>query len=90
MGRIRSWRLTPGTGTTPGTSSGDGGSERIATLRNEMHEAMEGGTGIFRDEKSLTDTCRKIAELRDRFKIVRIDDHTNSFNTDLTAALELG
>ncbi|MCH7546080.1 MAG: fumarate reductase (quinol) flavoprotein subunit [Planctomycetes bacterium] len=78
------------TGTTPGTSSGDGGSERIATLRNEMHEAMEGGTGIFRDEKSLTDTCQKIAELRDRFKIVRIDDHTNSFNTDLTAALELG
>ena len=55
-----------------------------------MHEAMEGGTGIYRDEKSLTDTCQKIAELRERFKSVRIDDHTNSFNTDLTTALEMG
>lgn len=65
------------------------GTERIVTIRNEMHEAMEGGAGIYRDEKSLTATCNKLAELRERFKKLSLDDHTLSFNTELTAAIEL-
>ena len=66
-----------------------GAGERIAVLRDELHEAMEGGAGIYRDAGSLDGTCDKIAELRDRYANVALDDHTNSFNTELTAALEL-
>ena len=65
------------------------GGERIAVLRNELHDAMEDGAGIYRDADSLDATCDKIAELRDRYGKVVLDDHTNSFNTELTAALEL-
>ena len=74
-------------------SSGAGGAgargERIAVLRSELHEAMEDGAGIYRNADSLGAACDKIAELRDRYANVALDDHTNSFNTELTAALEL-
>ena len=67
-----------------------GGTQRIAAIRSEMHAAMESGAGIYRDGQSLASTCNKIAQLRDRFKDVSLDDHTLSFNTELTTALELG
>ena len=63
---------------------------RIAEIRVQMHEAMENGAGIFRDEKTLTDACNKLAELKQHFASVQLDDHTLSFNTELTSALELG
>ena len=69
--------------------SGDGG-ERIATIRQEMQKTMEEGAGIYRDGQSLAATCEKLAELRGRYPNVALDDRTNSFNTELTAALELG
>ena len=50
---------------------------------------MESGAGIFRTESSLVDTCNKVAELKERFKHAALDDHSLSFNTELTAALEL-
>ena len=65
------------------------GSERIAVIRKELHDSMEDGAGIYRDADSLESTCTKIAELRERYANVALDDHTNSFNTELTAALEL-
>ena len=66
-----------------------GGSERIATLRAEMHHAMEAGCGIYRDEDLLRVTCDKLAELRGRFAHIHLDDSSKSFNTELSAALEL-
>ena len=65
------------------------GSERIAVIRKELHDAMEDGAGIYRNADSLEAACTKIAELRERYANVALDDHTNSFNTELTAALEL-
>ena len=65
------------------------GSERIATLRTEIHRAMESGAGVFRTEVSLRATCDAVAELKERFKNISLDDHSLSFNTELTAALEL-
>ena len=67
----------------------DKGSERIATLRREMNDAMEAGAGIYRDEAGLKAACETIAQLRERFANVVLDDHSLSFNTELTAALEL-
>jgi fumarate reductase flavoprotein subunit len=65
------------------------GTERLATLRLEMNEAMESGVGIYRDAAGTQATCDKLAELQDRFNHVSLDDHSLSFNTELTAALEL-
>jgi fumarate reductase flavoprotein subunit len=65
------------------------GKERIARLRTEMTATMESGAGIYRTESSLKTTCNKLAELKDRFTRITLDDHSLTFNTELTAALEL-
>ena len=65
------------------------GTERISGLRGEMQTAMEKGCGVYRTRESLVETTRELAELRERFANVRIDDRGKVFNTDLVAALEL-
>jgi fumarate reductase flavoprotein subunit len=66
------------------------GKERISTIRTEMNSTMEAGAGIYRQEGPLQETCKKLAELKERFKNLTIDDRSNCFNTELTTALELG
>ena len=65
------------------------GKERIATLRTELQSAMEAGAGVYRTEASLRAATEQVAEIKERFRNVRLDDHSLSFNTELTAALEL-
>ena len=65
------------------------GTERIATIRAELNDAMEAGCGIYRSELTLRSTADKVAELRERVRRVQLDDHSLSFNTQLTAVLEL-
>ena len=67
----------------------DGGSERIASLRKEMHQVMEHSVDIFRSESGLKEACNKIEELKDRFSSILIEDKSLNFNTELTSALEL-
>lgn len=67
----------------------ENGTERIAGLRAKMHDAMESGAGIFRDEAGLRRACDVLADLRGRLTRLRLDDRTHSYNTELTAALEL-
>ncbi len=66
------------------------GVERIAQIRTELQHTMESGCGIYRTDAGLRETVSKLAELKDRFRRVKLDDHTLSFNTELVAALELG
>jgi fumarate reductase flavoprotein subunit len=66
-----------------------GGGERLATIRAAMRESMEQGAGIYRNEEQLRQTCTVLAELKGRLRDVRLDDHSLSFNTELTTALEL-
>jgi fumarate reductase flavoprotein subunit len=66
-----------------------GGTEKIATLRAEMYQATENGAGIYRNRKSLEQASAKLHELQERFKNISIDDRRNTFNTELTSALEL-
>ncbi|MBI2191003.1 MAG: fumarate reductase (quinol) flavoprotein subunit [Planctomycetes bacterium] len=68
----------------------EGGTERVSTIRTELNKTMEEGAGIYRTETSLKETCAVIARLRERYPNVRLDDRSLSFNTDLTAAIELG
>jgi fumarate reductase flavoprotein subunit len=65
------------------------GSEKISTIREEMQKAMESGAGIYRTHDSLVAATNKIQELQERFLNITIDDHSHTFNTELTAALEL-
>ena len=65
------------------------GGERIAAVRRDLNAAMEAGVGVYRDEAGLDATTGRLAELRERASNLALDDHSRSFNTDLTAALEL-
>ena len=67
-----------------------GGTRRIADIRLEMNHAMENGAGIFRNESSLRNTCQQLTNLREAYRDLWLDDRSLCFNTDLTAALELG
>jgi fumarate reductase flavoprotein subunit len=66
-----------------------GGTESISGLRREMRTALEEGAGIYRDEEGARLACEKIAEIRERYKHIEINDKSNVFNTDLQSALEL-
>jgi len=67
----------------------DGGKETIAALRKEMHETMEEGVGIYRDQASLQKSQEIIRNLQERFSNLAIADHSLTFNTELVAAIEL-
>ena len=66
------------------------GTERIAILRNEMAQSMEHGCGIYRLENDMQATCNKIDELRQRCKVISIDDKSSAWNTEWLLAIELG
>jgi fumarate reductase flavoprotein subunit len=54
-----------------------------------MQQALEDGAGIYRDGKRLQQAANKIEELKQRFGNVNLEDRSRTFNTELTACLEL-
>ncbi len=66
-----------------------GGQERIATLRAEMQKIMEESAGIYRNGAALKPAAESMRKLQERFCNVSLDDRSYTFNTELTAALEL-
>ncbi|MEU6193210.1 succinate dehydrogenase flavoprotein subunit [Streptomyces sp. NPDC047061] len=66
------------------------GNERVATLRKELQETMDANVMVFRTEQTIKTAVEKIAELRERYKNVSIQDKGRRFNTDLLEAIELG
>ena len=66
-----------------------GSTETISGLRREMRTTLEEGAGIYRDEEGARLSCEKVAEIRERYKGIEINDKSNVFNTDLQSALEL-
>ncbi len=66
------------------------GHERIATLRKEMAKSMEDGCGIYRTATAIQTTCDKLAELKQRYRSVQLDDHSRGWNTEWLLAIELG
>jgi fumarate reductase flavoprotein subunit len=65
------------------------GSERLAALREEMQNTMEQSAGIYRSGDSLARAADRLRGLQERFRDVALQDHSRTFNTELTAALEL-
>jgi fumarate reductase flavoprotein subunit len=66
------------------------GKENWATIRDEMGLSMEEGCGIYRTTELMQKTVDKLAELKERFKHVKIHDSSSVFNTDLLYTIELG
>jgi fumarate reductase flavoprotein subunit len=66
-----------------------GGTEKIADIRKAMHTSMEEGVGIYRTESSLLQSQKEVQALKERFRNIKIADHSHTFNTELIAALEL-
>ncbi len=66
------------------------GTERLATLRREMAQSMEDGCGIYRTAATLQSTCDRLAELKQRYHRVGLDDHSRPWNTEWLLAIELG
>ncbi|MGH9792207.1 MAG: FAD-binding protein, partial [Candidatus Acidiferrales bacterium] len=64
--------------------------ERIAALREEMQKTMEQSAGIYRNGPSLQQAAAKLRDLQARSNNLALDDRSRTFNTELTAALELG
>jgi fumarate reductase flavoprotein subunit len=93
-GRVDAGRLTALAGQVQAKAgallSAQGGTERIATLRREMAMSMEEGCGIYRTQAEMQATCDKLAELKQRCKRIKLDDHSRVWNTEWLLALELG
>lgn len=66
------------------------GTERIADIRDEMMKSMEDGCGIYRTADQMEATCDKLAELRERYERINIEDKSGPWNTEQLLALELG
>ena len=66
------------------------GKEKIAQLRKELQETMDKNAQVFRTEETLNEALAKIAELRQRYEKISIQDQGKRFNTDLLEAVELG
>ncbi|MFF5494969.1 succinate dehydrogenase flavoprotein subunit [Streptomyces aquilus] len=66
------------------------GTERVSVLRRELQETMDANVMVFRTEQTIKTAVEKIAELRERYKNVAIQDKGRRFNTDLLEAIELG
>jgi fumarate reductase flavoprotein subunit len=65
------------------------GSEKLASIREEMRSSMESGCGVYREEASMQQTCRDLAQLEARAADVALEDQSRVFNTEVIAALEL-
>lgn len=66
------------------------GTERIAAIRKELQDEMDKGAQVFRTKESLAHVANVIANLRERYKNISVQDKGNRFNTDLLEAIELG
>ena len=66
------------------------GTESPAQIRKELGALMEEGVGIFRSEETTKKAIDHIAQLKQRYKNVRVTDHSTNFNTDWLTTIELG
>lgn len=66
------------------------GTESVSGLRAELQAGMTDNASVFRTKESLEKQLSSIDELLQRFKNIRIDDKSSTYNTDLQEALELG
>ncbi len=65
------------------------GSERIGEIREDMQLSMDEGAGVYRTRSGLVELVNRMDSFRERFEKIKLYDSSRTFNTELTAALEL-
>ena len=68
---------------------GSEGNERAPLIRDEMRRIMNTKVWIFRRADQLESALKEIRQLKQRFKKIKVEDKSASFNTGLTSALQL-
>lgn len=68
----------------------NGGDERVVSVRDDMGKTMMECAGIFRKPEKIADGVKRIVDLKQRYKRIKLDDKGRVFNTDLVGLLELG
>ncbi len=63
--------------------------ERADAVRSELRRLMTDECSVYRHEEALEDALSKLAELKERYESISIDDKGAVFNTDVLEALEL-
>jgi len=66
------------------------GGERPADIRKEMQEEMMMHASVSREEKGLRQVQEVLAQLRQRYQNIQIEDKGKQFNIELMEAVELG
>ncbi|WP_166973021.1 succinate dehydrogenase flavoprotein subunit [Brevibacterium atlanticum] len=66
------------------------GTERIGAIRKDLQDVMDANVQVFRTDETLREALDKIAELRERYNNVGIQDRGKRYNLDLLEAVELG
>ena len=66
------------------------GPEKIGKIRAELRDTMMDKCGVFRTEEQLGEALSEVKAYQERYTRSSIDDHGQTFNTDLLDAVELG
>ena len=69
---------------------GADGPEKIGKIRAELRDTMMDKCGVFRTEEQLGEALAEVKAYQERYTRSSIDDHGQTFNTDLLDAVELG
>jgi succinate dehydrogenase / fumarate reductase flavoprotein subunit len=64
--------------------------ERQGIIRREMKAVMTDKVSVYREEKPLAEAVNVLAELKERYRSVILDNKSDTFNYDLVDTLELG
>jgi succinate dehydrogenase / fumarate reductase flavoprotein subunit len=64
------------------------GTENPAHIRRELRTLMDKHAGVYRSGESMQEGLAKIAELRQRFREISIQDKSRIYNSNLIQALE--
>jgi len=68
---------------------GSEGTERVPIIRDEMRRVMNENVWIYRRGDMLQSALKKISDLKQRFKRIKVEDKSKDFNTGFLNALQL-
>ncbi len=66
------------------------GDQRVSDIRKALQETMDANAMVFRTEQTLKQAVSDIAELKERYKRISVQDKGKRYNTDVLEAVELG
>jgi succinate dehydrogenase / fumarate reductase flavoprotein subunit len=66
------------------------GTERPVQIRRELRSLMDKHAGVYRTGESMQEGLEKIAQLKQRFARITVNDKSRVYNTNLVQVLETG